>query len=81
MSGGDLDLQTARALHQQGHLPEALAMFDAVLAHRPEEVEALLRRGSILSRMNKSEAALASVIASPARRRRSAAAQSRRRLR
>jgi thioesterase domain-containing protein len=44
MSGGDLDLQTARALHQQGRLPEALAMLDAVLAHRPEEVEALLRR-------------------------------------
>ena len=66
MSSGDQDLQAARALHQQGHLPEALAMFDAVLAHRPEEVEALLRRGSILSRMNKSEAALALVIASPA---------------
>jgi len=43
MSSGDQDLQTARGLHQQGRLPEALAMLDAVLARRPEEVEALLR--------------------------------------
>jgi hypothetical protein len=49
MSGGDHELRTARALHRQGHLPEALAMLDAVLARRTEEVEALLRRGFILS--------------------------------
>lgn len=57
----DQQLQTAQQLYQARRLPEALSMLDAVLARRPDQVDALLTRGSVFFRMNRPGDALASI--------------------
>ena len=52
-------LGNAIALQRQGRLPEALALYDAVLAGHPRHFAALLQRGNILAAQNRPEAAAA----------------------
>lgn len=61
MNPSDRQLQTAQQLLQDRRLPEALALLDTILARRPNDLEAHLKRGSALFRMGRLDAALASV--------------------